>query len=368
MNQHFPTVERLWDGTWRFSPWLNTPWWPADTLVTKQKALLRILAVAATERLEAAPLVAALAREDRSRYRRRLRRFAKRLSTGTGLADALEQTPGVLSDEQALAVRFGEQSGTLPSTLRILLDNRDQASQRITTRLRQIGFYASITLAIFVYVVSFILIKILPSFAAIFDDFELQLPRLTELLISISNWAVNFWWLLAISLLTFVWLFRSERSRRFFRRKISSRLIRPIAQLRSADLLTLLAINARAGRPLAGVLSTLARYHFDSKIRYKLLFVRNEMEQGANVWNSMATAQLLTAAEARALEKSTSADSRAWTMDQLAQLRRGRVERRIDLYISLFQPLVILIMAGAVLFISVACLLPLFNLTYALTG
>ncbi|MDZ4659202.1 MAG: type II secretion system F family protein [Bythopirellula sp.] len=368
MSQYFPTFDRLWHGNLHSSPWRSTPWWPADTLATKQKALLRILGVAAEERLEAAPLVAALSIEHRGRYRRRLRHLGKRLALGTALADALEQTPGVLSDEDALAIRFGDQSGTLPAVLSQLVNRPAGAESRIMARLRQIGFYTTLTLAIFAFILTFMMIKIIPSFQAIFDDFEMDLPRALVVLIVICSWVEKYWFLIAIPLLAVLWLWKSERSRRFFRRTVSSRLIRPIAQLRSADLLSLLSVNARAGRPLAGAMSTLARYHFDAKIRQKLLFVRNEMEQGVDAWNSMATARLLTPQEARALASSTTTDSRAWTMDRLADLRRGRVERRLDLYLSLLQPAVTLLMAAAVLFVAVACLSPLFGMVEALSG
>ena len=368
MSEHFPTFERIVHGPWRYSAWKSTPWWPAESLACKQKALLRVLATAAAERLEVAPLVAALSIEERDRFRWRLRRLARRLSAGIPLADALEQTPGALSDEQTLAVRFGEQSGTLAATLNGLLDDKDQASQRIISRLWQIGTYAAVVLAIFVFILSFILIKIIPSYQAIFDDFELDLPRVTVQMIAASNAFVNYWFLMPLMLLPLVWFMFFGRARRYFQRNISSRLLRPIAQLRSANVLSLLAGNTRSGRPVAGALSTLARYHFDEKIRHKLLFVRNEVEQGSDVWQSMAAAKLISSEEARALDKASSADSRSWTMERLAALRRNRVERRIDTYVSLLQPAMILLMAAAVLFIAVACLSPLFDLTSSLTG
>lgn len=354
----FPTFS----GFRRFSPWLSTPWWPADTLASKQRSLLRLFSAAAADRLDAAPLTACYSVEHRGRYRRRLRRLAQRLAAGMSLADALEQTPGALSDEQALAVRFGDQSGTLPVTLANLLDTRNQTAGQIAWQLRQLAFYSTITLTIFVLILSFLLIKIIPSFNAIFDDFDLETPRPLQLLVSASQLALNYWFVILLVLLSLVWLVRSERSRRYFRRKVWSRIMPPIAQLRSADLLDLLSVTLRTGRPLSGALSTLARYHFDSFVRNKLLFVRNEVEQGADMWNSLATARLLLTAEARALENSTSTESRAWTMQQLAQLKRNQASRRIDLYVNLLQPVVILLLAGLVLFVAVACLSPLMNL------
>ncbi len=343
------------------------PWWPADTLASKQRSLLRILSVAAAERLEVAPLVACLAMEHRGRYRRRLRRLAQRLASRTSLADALEQTPGVLSDEQIVAIRFGDQSGTLPPTLANLLKAEHQAAMQMSIRLRQTVFYVGITITILILMLSFMMIAIIPSFKSIFDDFDLELPSLTILLIRISAYAVNYWYLIALVLLAVVWLLWSETSRRFFRRVLSSRVVPPVVALRSADLLDMLSVTLRSGRPLAGALSTLARHHFDSFMRHKLLFVRNEVEQGADVWQSMATARLITPAEAQALESSTSVDSRAWTMVRLAGLKRSRVAGQIDVGVTLLQPLITLILAGTVLFIALACLSPLWQMINSLS-
>lgn len=366
MQAKLPTFARLKQALRQLSPVLTSPWWPADRLVSKQRALLRILRVAATERLEAAPLVASLAAEHRSRFRRRLRLLAKRLDAGTPLADALEQTPGVVSDEQQLAIRFGEQSGTLPAILTNLLERDDTTSKQVDMRLRQIGFYVTIWLILFFLIVTFILIKIIPSYQAIFDDFDLDLSEPTIWLIRVSNFASQFWVLFAVVIAVGVWLVRSERSRRFFRRKLWSRILPPVAQLRSADLLNLLSVSVRAGRPLAGALSTLARYHYDTLVRHKLLFVRNEIEQGADVWESMAMARLLTPAESRALDHSTSSESRGWAMRQLANLRRGRVGGRIEIVVMLFQTLVILFLAGAVLLVALACMTPLIHMVTGL--
>ncbi len=367
MIEHFPTFQRLGLFEFHYSPWKCTPWWPSDTLASKQKSLLRILAVAAAEQLEAAPLVANLAIEHRGAYKRRLRRLSQRLYTGTPLADALEQTPGVLADDDALAIRFGEQSGILPTTLVDLVNKPDQAQLRIRTRLRQVLVYSLMTLAVMAYVLTFLMIKIIPSFNAIFDDFELDLPRISQFVIAASDGIVNYWWLLTMPLTALVWLWKSERLKRYFHRHLTARLIKPLAQLRSINVLNLLAANSRAGRPLAGAVSTLARYHFDGRIRQKLLFVRNEMEQGADPWERMSRVQLIAPAEARALQAATSSESRSWTLNRFVELKRSRVERQLEMYLSLLQPAATLLIAVVVLVIAIGCLAPIFNLTSALS-
>ncbi len=344
------------------SSWTSTPWWPADTLASKQRALLQVLSVAVSERLELAPLVMSLAQEHRGRYRYRLYRLAKRMAAGTSLPDALEQTPGALSDEQMLAIRFGIQSGTLTEVLRTLVDQHEQSTNPISHRLRQIGFYGMLVAVLFFLVLSFIMIKIIPSFQSIMDDFELDGTEPLKLLVNISDWLVQMSPLILLALLFCVWLIKSEYAQRFFRRHVWSRIFKPAARLRSANLLTLLAIAQQAGRPLSGTLSTLARYHYDSLIRHKLLFVRNEVEQGADLWSSLTKARVISPAESRALTHSTAADSTVWTLRHLAAWKRNRVARRFDIYVDFLLPIVIVLMASVVLLTALATLTPLFKL------
>jgi len=371
LSEPFPTFARFmqWFGApvWPWPLWVGTPWWPADTLASKQQTLLQVLSVAISERLEIAPLVMSFAKEHRGRYRRRLFRLAQRLNKGASLPDALEQTPGALSDEQILAVRFGIQSGTLAEMLQSLVDQRDQSMRPISHRLRQIGFYSMFLGVLFLFMLSFILIKIVPSFILIMEDFSLDITDPLRLLIRIANALSQQGPILVLMGLFGVWLFKAEFPRRFFRRRILSRLFKPIAQLRAENLLNLLAVAQQAGRPLPGAISTLARYHYDSLIRHKLLFVRNEVEQGADLWESLAKTRLLSPAESRALSNSTSTDSTVWTLRHLAHWKRSRVARRFDVYVDFFLPLVILLMASVVLLTALATLTPLYELINGLS-
>jgi len=370
LSKPFPTFARWisWLGhpVLTISSWTSTPWWPADTLASKQRALLQLLSVAVAERLELAPLVRSFSEEHRGRYRRRLYRLSQRLAAGTSLPDALEQTPGVLTDEQMLAIRLGMQSGILSEVLPVLVDQQ-QSSSPVSHRLRQIGFYGTFLAILFFLVLSFILIKIVPSFQAIMFDFDIEGTEPLDFLIGISSAIVSTGLLLPLALLFCAWLILSEWSRRFFRRRMLSRIFRPVTQLRSANLLNLLAIAQQAGRPHPGTLSTLARYHYDSFIRNKLLFVRNEVEQGADLWKSLTQARLLSPAESRALTSSQTADSTVWTLRHLSAWKRNRIIRRCEIYVDFLVPAVIVLMAAVVLLTALATLTPLIKLTETLS-
>ena len=159
-------------------------------------------------------------------------------------------------------------------------------------------------------------------------------------------------WILAAVIVA--WLVWSLPSRRFFRRFVATRWVRGIAQTRSAEILQLLSQAVEAGRPLPAAISTLARYHFDKSVREKLLFARNEIEQGADVWTSLTESRLLTPQEASALANSSSSRSRVWAMRRLADWKQNTVIRRNENVVALVQPIMTLFFAAIVLLIGTA--------------
>ena len=160
-----------------------------------------------------------------------------------------------------------------------------------------------------------------------------------------------FCWLIVLSIAA--WLLSPFQ---WFRRWFASRLFRFVAERRSAQLLRLLATASDAGRPLAGSMSTLARYHFDRAIRAKLLFARNEIELGAEPWSSLATARLLSIDESTSLAKfDVSLKTRSWLMQQLAKVKEDKVRQRISIVSSFIHPAIIVLLGLLVLWIALAC-------------
>jgi type II secretory pathway component PulF len=208
-------------------------------------------------------------------------------------------------------------------------------------------------------------LKIVPVVRKMFQEFGLETP---PWLVWSEAWldAISgVWWMIALAGIAFLWWLLATRRGRHLRQALLSRLYGPLRELRSADVLQHLGIAVTAGRPIPGALSTLARYHFDPAIRRELLFVRNEVEQGADIWQSLKTAGLLTAPEAHLLRISEGAGNRPWVLRQLVAVKRRRTMRSLDRASELVLPALVFLMAGLVLFQALTILDPLRRLTEA---
>jgi len=299
---------------------------PLRVTVDQRKALLRLIAISLEEKLPLVPLLTTWAADERGWQRRRLRRLAAVMRDGAALPDALEQVPGVLSDDEVLAVRFGSQSGTLAPTIRRMLDEQDLMSIEARRELWGASFYFWYMVFFGGLILTFFQLRIAPVFIKMRSDYGAESSRSFDLLQAIARFVVSVGWFVVPLTLLGLWLMFATRLGRRFR----SGLLSPIRKWHAAEVLQLLGISIDAGRPLAGSLSTLARYHFDPTMRHRLLVARNELEQGVDPWESLAAVRVMTPAERRVMETATRVGNRAWVLNELAQAKKGRVRRQFD--------------------------------------
>jgi type II secretory pathway component PulF len=361
-EKHFPTFRRLL--TRRLPlPSLR----PLRTTSTQQQALLRMLTLAVEQHLPLVPWLTALARDERGAQRRRLRRLVRLLESGAELPDAVEQVPDALSAEGVLAVRFGTQSGTLAQTLRSLSDVAAETPRDARVQLRRTAYYLATVAAICGLIVTFLLIKIFPTWNAIFNDMGTSPPWIFQQLGYLGGfWARHGLAILLVALLL-GWTLASGWWGRSLRSGWLARWLRPLSALRSADVLRNLGVVTAAGRPVPAALSTLARYHYDPTIRQGLLFVRNEVEQGADPWESMQQVRLITAAEADVLQAAGRVGNRPWALKQVAKKKRGHVLNRLAVAAEAVRPVLLIVWGLGVLFVALAVFLPLVSLIQNLT-
>lgn len=364
MESWFPTLRRF--ANFRLE-WRLPAYWPLYTTAGQRHSLLRLIAVSIEENVPLAPLVAHWAEDERGVQRRRLLRLAKLLAEGRPLPDAVEEIPDVLRDEDVLAIRFDAQSGTRTAAIRQMLDDPPLAAASPASRAKQVFGYCCVVAPLAFLLVTFTHLKIMPVFQRILYEFGMRQPVAMELSLELARWFVRYWWLGAVALLALLWTMFSTRAGRFVRYSLVHRLVQPLRELHAAEVLQNLGVALRAGRPIPGALSTLARYHFDPDVRHKLLFVRNEVEQGEDVWRSLTNVGLLAPAEVRLLDAAERVGNRPWALAQIVGVKKRRTQRRFEWLAEMLLPAFVLLLGLFVLLQALAVFQPLITLLEGLS-
>src|SRR3972149_5086070 len=117
------------------------------------------------------------------------------IEAGSTLSEAMAKSPKCFNRLYVNMIKAGEAGGALELILQRLADFQER-SESLKRKVRGAMIYPVVVVLVAVLILTFILIKIVPEFRKIFDEFELELPPMTEMLVAISYWGVNYWYLI----------------------------------------------------------------------------------------------------------------------------------------------------------------------------
>jgi type IV pilus assembly protein PilC len=321
----------------------------------QRRALLRLVAFAAEDRQPLAPLLEAWSYDERGAQRLRLRRLAKALRKGMTLPDSLERYPGALSDDETLMIRFASESGTLASSIHANLESEKESTAVLDGNVQRLKNYAFLMVVIGLPMVVWFNAVFQPTVEQIAYDFG-AVPPLGDTVRIFGSFASLVLGAIAIGLLLATLARSGGRIGRFVRRRVAPLFFSSLRDKRGAEVLQFLGESATAGRPLAGAIATLARHHYDPALRHKLLYARNELSLGADLWPTLTKSRLTTKRESAALSASDHLGVIGWTLMSLADVRRRHSLRQMSWMSSLAVPVIVFAFGVFVLVQSISLL------------
>ena len=114
---------------------------------------------------------------------------------GSTLSEAMSKSPKAFNRLYCNMIRAGEAGGALEVILRRLSEFMERA-QSLKRKVKGAMVYPIVVISVAVGILTFIMLKIVPQFKKIFDDFGSELPPMTQILIDTSNWIANYWYLI----------------------------------------------------------------------------------------------------------------------------------------------------------------------------
>ena len=121
------------------------------------------------------------------------------VEAGKSLSDSLAQHPDVFGDVYLALVAAGEMSGTLDVAL-ARLATQDEKDASMMSKIKGAMVYPGIIFAVIIVVLAFMMIEVVPEVRKLYEDMDKELPKITEVLVQISDFFSNQWWIVLIVL------------------------------------------------------------------------------------------------------------------------------------------------------------------------
>lgn len=129
----------------------------------------------------------------------------QKVNEGASLAKALTDHPKVFNSVYANMVEAGEASGTLEIVLLRLADFTE-SQVKLKNKIKGAMTYPVIMAVFGFAMMNVIFIFVIPKIAKIFISMKKELPFITQVCIWISNFLVNYWWLVIITIAATIYL------------------------------------------------------------------------------------------------------------------------------------------------------------------
>jgi type II secretory pathway component PulF len=323
-------LRRHWRRTW--STWATR---------AESGAVVRLIAAAATAGVPAAMLLDAWAEDSRGGQGTRLEKAARRLRQGATASEAIAAVPGLVQEDHAVAVAFGEQTGLLGPMVQTALAGDELLACKPGRSLRGAVGYLSFVVAMLLMVTAFLAVFIKPQLIMVLGELNGSQPALFEHWLSAVRFLEQIAWVpfavVAVALVSRL----SASLRRL--------LLRPFRRpRRRAAAFDLLAVAIDAGLPPCEAATTLAACHVDPRLKASLRKVASSGALGAD----LAAAGLVDPAEAAQID--ADAASGTLVMHRIAANRRGRLGRCGQAFRETLVPAAVVMLGLLVLFQAVA--------------
>lgn len=290
------------------------------------------------------------------------------IESGSGFSAALAGRPGIFNELYVNMVKAGESAGTLDDMLERLAQlGEDELlmRSRIKSAFRYPAIVAATLVGAFFVVVGFVL----PRFAVLFASYKVRLPLPTRLLLAVSVVIKNFWFVillvLAAALFASIRFIKSPIGRPLWdgfklRVYVFGRLMLMIVMSRFSRVAAMLI---KSGLPILQVLELVKKTIGNIIVERAVENIRSSVAEGKGISEPMRISNLFPSMVVQMVAIGEETGKIDELLLRVAEYYDSQIEYTLKNLTTLIEPVLIFFLGFAVLAMSLAIFLPMWNMT-----
>ena len=312
-------------------------------------------------------LSALIEQVETARTKRTLSQIREQVTEGASLADALKAHPRIFTDLYVNMVRAGEASGALDLVLVRLADYTEKYAA-LRDKVRSSLTYPTF-MAVFGSIILFVLLSyVVPKITKMFSENQGTLPLMTTVLLAISGFMQQYWWLIAGTIIAVVvsirLSIRTPAGRMRFDRYVLAmpyfgKLVKKVALARFARTLSTLLTSSI---PLLQSLDIVKNVVSNSVLSAAIEDARASIREGQSIAPPLKKSGLFPAMLVHMIAVGEKSGELEQMLSRAADAYDREVESSVTALTSLLEPMMIVFGGAVVLFIVLAILLPIFDM------
>jgi MSHA biogenesis protein MshG len=291
--------------------------------------------------------------------------------SGKSFSQSLDQHPKIFSKMYVNSVKAGEMSGSLDTVLERmgqLIKHDAETKKKVKSAMQYPTFVMCAMLIAFIV----IMVKVVPSFAELFDGLGMALPLPTKIMLSLSKFMqANILYILgvlAVAIASFK-IYISKPKGRFWWDGIKMKMpVLGSVVLKSsmARFTRMFETLNRSGLPILQTLTTVSGAVGNVVIEKQIQQVALGVEKGEGISGSMKKSNLFPPMVNRMISIGEQSGSLDNMLENIANHYDLEVEYAIKGMTSMIEPILTVVMGGAVVVMALGIFLPMWNMIGAI--
>jgi type IV pilus assembly protein PilC len=293
-----------------------------------------------------------------------------RVREGKSLSEAVAEA-GVFSKVYSTAILAGEKSGNLPGVLDYYI-----AYQRVSTGVRKkilaTLVYPVLLISVAIIIVAYLVTAVIPKFALLYRDLNVQLPTPTRLLIALTVdyrlFVLGGIALMAVAAVgVFLWSRSEDGGTAFDRFKFRLPIIGDtLLKFQVAQFSRTLATLLTGGTPLVAGLQTATDAITSKLLRSTVSQATQMVREGESLHVALASKGIMPEMALDMIEVGESSGALSPMLTSVAEFYEEEVNIRLSALVAVIEPVLLIFMGLFVAFILISLYLPIFS--FSMTG
>jgi type IV pilus assembly protein PilC len=292
----------------------------------------------------------------------------ERVRGGSSLSEAFEAHGTMFPGVYTASLLAGEKSGSLEQVIRRYVAYVKVVS---TARRKTISalVYPTVLLVLSLVVVSIIVLRVVPQFTAFYEQFGQELPLSTRMIVAVSAVARTYLWLFVIAAIgaaiaIWGWLQQPSQRERFDRWILRLPGLGPVARkFSTAQAARTMGTLLGGGIPLVNAIDVAARAIKNRYIAHELQVAGQQVREGRSLATAMSDSGAFTDVAIKMVEVGESTGALQEMLNSLAEFYDEEIETTLGRFMTLIEPILLVVMGLVIAGLLLALYMPLFNIS-----
>ena len=305
--------------------------------------------------------------EQNKAFAKIIRSIKEDIEGGTSLTDALKKYPKVFDDLFVNLIAAGEAGGILDVILQ-RLSNYLEKAMKLKARVKSAMTYPIAVLVISFAVVALLLIKVIPVFKSMFEGMGGQLPGPTQMLITASEFAQSYWWIILALIIGAVFAFNRFYATKKGRWAIDSAILKApifgplLKKVAVAKFSRTMATMMSSGVPILEGLSIVSKTSGNVVVEDALLKTRQSISEGRSIAEPLSETKIFPPMVVQMISVGEATGALDSMLNKVADFYDDEVDAAVEAMTSLLEPVMMVFLGGIVGGMIIAMYLPIFKM------